>query len=468
MRKNILLNTDSYKVGMWSMYPPETQNVFSYIESRGGKHRDLVFFGLQAFIKEYLLQPITMSDVEEAVGIWEAHGLNVNADNLRKIVTKHNGFLPLRISAVEEGTVVPTGNVMVTVEATDEEFYWLPTWIETSLLRAIWYPTTVASNSREIKKVIAKYMRMTGADMNGLPFKLHDFGARGTQSNESAEIGGAAHLINFMGTDTIAGVRAAMHYYGADVWGFSIPATEHSISTAWGRGEGEVEYVRNNIRATEGFPIFANVADTYDVFQFVDMLGTTLKDEIVALGETGRTMVVRPDSGNPVDVPIQVIERLMDHFGCVKNRMGYKVLPPYIRVIQGDGIDADTVEEILDKLYVRGISADNIAFGMGGKLLGSPQRDDQKFAMKASAIKIAGEWVGIVKDPITDPGKKSKKGRLTLVRNRGLGSNGVQTVEEQFVNGREVLLKPIYIDGKMANTVKFDKVRQNAAIPDHF
>lgn len=462
MKKNILLNTDSYKVGMWDIYPQGTRNVFSYIESRGGKHRNIVFFGLQAFIKEYLTDPLTMEDVEEAISLLKLHGMSVNEDNLRSIVTKHNGFLPVRIKAVEEGSVVPAHNILVSIEATDEAFYWLPTWLETAMLRAVWYPSTVATNSREIKILINRYLNETG-DAAGLDFKLHDFGARGTSTHESSVLGGMAHLINFKGTDTLAGIRGAMHFYGADVCGFSINASEHSISTSYGK-TGEVEYVRQMIKANSKFPIFANVADTYDIFGFVHMLGTVLYDEVVALGEQNRTMVVRPDSGDPVEVPIKVIEDLMDYFGFEVNRKGYKVLPSFLRVIQGDGINQDSISKILHEMERRGLSADNIAFGMGGQLLGAPQRDDQKWAMKASAININGEWKGISKSPVTDPGKISKEGRLTLVENRGLGSISVQTVEEKYVGNRKVLMDTVFENGKLLKEVSFEKVRENAKI----
>lgn len=462
MKNNVLLNTDSYKVGMWALYPPKTQNVFSYIESRGGIHRETVFFGLQAFIKEYLLEPLTMDDVEEAIEFWKLHGENVNEENLRKLVTKHNGYLPVRIRAVEEGKVVPVKNVLVTIEATDEEFYWLPTWLETSLLRAIWYPTTVATNSFQMRQIIKEYLEKTGT-VEAIDWKLHDFGARGANSYEASGLGAMSHLVNFNGTDSIAGTVFARRYYNAkkDVAG-SIPATEHSISTSWGRDEAS--YVRNNIEATKAFPIFANVADTYDVFAFVNMLGKELREDVLELGKQGRTMVVRPDSGDPVKTPIQIIEMLLCHFGSEINAKGYKVLPPFLRVIQGDGIGPKEVKAILEGLEAKGISADNIAFGMGGKLLGSPQRDDQKFAMKASAVKIDGQWKGVSKDPVTDPGKRSKEGRLTLVENQGLGSISVQTVEEKYVGNRKDLMKTVFENGKLVSEIDFDKVRQNARI----
>lgn len=460
MGKSILLNTDSYKVGMWAMYPDNVRNVFSYIESRGGKHRNTVFVGPQAYIKEYLQTPLTKADVKEAVSIWTAHGLNVNEKGLYDLVNKHGGYLPLRIRSIAEGTILPVKNIMVSVEATDEEFRWLPTWIETSLLRAVWYPTTVATEGFHIKQDIRAALEKTG-DVAGLNFKLHDFGARGTSSYESSVLGGMAHLVNFAGTDTIAGVRGAMKYYGADVSGFSIPASEHSISTSWGR-ENEAGYVRQMIKASANQAIFANVADTYNVFEFVKMLGNELREDVIALGDAGRTMVVRPDSGDPVEVPVKVIEMLLDLFGFEVNRKGFKVLPPFIRVIQGDGIERETIQRIIALLISKGISVDNIAFGMGGKLLGAPQRDDQKFAMKASAINVDGDWKGIAKDPITDPGKSSKQGRLTLVESRGLGSISVQTVDEKHVGNRRDLMKTIFENGELKNEISFEQVRKNA------
>lgn len=460
MEKNILMNTDSYKVGMWAMYPDNVQNVFSYIESRGGKHRNTVFMGPQAFIKEYLLNPLTKADVKEAIDVWTAHGLNVNEKGLLDIVNKHGGYLPLRIRSIAEGTILPIKNIMVSVEATDEEFRWLPTWVETALLRSVWFPTTVATESYHIKQDIRAGLEKSG-DVAGLNFKLHDFGARGTASYESSVLGGMAHLVNFAGTDTIAGIRGAMKYYNAGVCGFSIPASEHSISTSWGR-ENEPGYVRQMIAAASKQTIFANVADTYNVFEFVKMLGNELREEVQALGKQGRTMVVRPDSGDPVQTPVKVIEMLLDLFGFEVNNKGYKVLPSFIRVIQGDGIERETINQIIDLLISKGISIDNIAFGMGGKLLGAPQRDDQKFAMKASAIKVDGVWKGIAKDPITDPGKKSKEGRLTLVENHGLGSISVQTVDEKHVGHRPDLMKTIYENGELMNEISFDEVRKNA------
>jgi nicotinamide phosphoribosyltransferase len=232
--KSPILNTDSYKVSMFSQYPPGTTGVYSYIESRGGHYDKTLFFGLQAFIKEYLLKPITQADIDEAAEVLAAHGEPFNREGWQYILDQHKGYLPVVIKAVPEGSVVPVKNVLATIENTDPKCFWLTTWLETALLRAIWYPTTVATQSWSIRQLILNFLEKTG-DTTLIDFKLHDFGARGVSSFESAGIGGAAHLVNFMGTDTLSGVLYARKYYGAGVAGFSIPASEHSISTSFGK-----------------------------------------------------------------------------------------------------------------------------------------------------------------------------------------------------------------------------------------
>ena len=461
MKQSILLNTDSYKASMFVQYPENTETVFSYIESRGGKYDETVFFGLQAFIKEYLLEPITMADIDEAEAVWSAHGEPFNREGWEYIVNWHNGFLPIRIKAAPEGTVIPTHNIMVSVENTDPKCFWLTTYLETALLRAIWYPVTVATNSREIKKVITKFMVETGGDLAGLNFKLHDFGARGASSNESAMIGGMAHLVNFMGTDTIAAVVGAKRYYDEPVAAFSIPAAEHSTITSWGR-ENEAKAYANMLKqfAKQG-SILAVVSDSYDIFNAVENLwGGELREEVI---NSGATLVVRPDSGDPVEVVTKVVKLLDSKFGSTVNAKGYKLLN-HVRVIQGDGINIDSVTAILESLKSNGFCADNVAFGMGGALLQAPQRDDQKFAMKCSAALINGEWVDVYKDPITDHGKRSKKGRLGLVYECGIGSCGFHTVPEDIAEKRGNVLQTVFEDGELLIEDTFANIRKRAEV----
>lgn len=461
MKQSILLNTDSYKASMFVQYPENTETVFSYVESRGGKYDETVFFGLQAFIKEYLLEPITMADIDEAEAVWSAHGEPFNREGWEYIVNWHNGFLPIRIKAAPEGTVIPTHNIMVSVENTDPKCFWLTTYLETALLRAIWYPVTVATNSREIKKVITKFMVETGGDLAGLNFKLHDFGARGASSNESAMIGGMAHLVNFMGTDTIAAVVGAKRYYNEPVAAFSIPAAEHSTITSWGR-ENEAKAYANMLKqfAKQG-SILAVVSDSYDIFNAVENLwGGELREEVI---NSGATLVVRPDSGDPVEVVTKVVKLLDSKFGSTVNAKGYKLLN-HVRVIQGDGINIDSVTAILENLKSNGFCADNVAFGMGGALLQAPQRDDQKFAMKCSAALINGEWVDVYKDPITDHGKRSKKGRLGLVYECGIGSCGFHTVPEDIAEKRGNVLQTVFEDGELLIEDTFANIRKRAEV----
>jgi len=462
LAKNIILNTDSYKVSMFKQYPVGTTGVYSYIESRGGRYDRTVFFGLQAFIKEYLLSPITQADIDIADKILTAHGVPFNRSGWEYILAKHNGYLPIVIRAVPEGTVVPVSNVLATIENTDPECFWLTTWLETSLLRAVWYGTTVATQSYTIKKVIAEYLDKTG-DPSGIDFKLHDFGARGVSSLESAGIGGAGHLINFMGTDTITGILYAMEYYDADVCGYSIPAMEHSTVTSWGR-ENEVESYRNMLKqyGKPGQPV-AFVSDSYDIFNAASKLwGEELRDEVIA---SGAVVVIRPDSGDPIAVNKELVQILDMKFGSVKNSKGFKVLNN-VRLIQGDGVNELTIRGILGAFMALGYSADNIAFGMGGALLQIVDRDTQRFAMKCSSVQVNGKWIDVVKDPVTDSGKRSKGGRVRLFTNSGgeFASGVTQPTgwTDKGIGGWTDALATVYENGKLVKSYTFDEVRANS------
>ncbi|OZG74182.1 nicotinate phosphoribosyltransferase [Hahella sp. CCB-MM4] len=456
--RNIILNVDSYKASHYLQYPPMTTQVSSYIEARGGQFKDAVFFGLQMFIKEYLTSPITMEDVDEAKVILQAHGVPFNEAGWRYIVEKHNGYLPIEIEAIPEGAVVPVKNALVQVINTDPNCAWLTSYVETALLRAVWYPTTVATVSWNCRQIIQRYLDETADNSDSLGFKLHDFGARGATTEEAAAVGGAAHLVNFLGTDTLSGVLAARRYYGAEMAGFSIPAAEHSTITSWGR-DNETEAYANMLDQFSGpGKLVAVVSDSYDLWNAIDNIwGEELKTKVEA---TGGTLIVRPDSGDPVTIVTETIERLMRKFGFEVNDRGYRVLPGCIRVIQGDGISQQTIEAILEAMKQRKQSADNIAFGMGGELLQKINRDTMKFAMKASAAKVAGLWRDVYKDPVTDQGKRSKKGRLAVVR--GMAGE-IKTIRREDLGQRENLLVPVFRNGELLKDYEFEEIRQRAA-----
>lgn len=453
--KNIILNSDSYKYSQFNQYPPNTTGVYSYIESRGGVYDATVFFGLQAFVKEYLVgSVVTMDMIDEAEAIITAHGEPFNREGWEYIVREHGGKLPVVIKAVPEGMVVGIRNVLATIENTDPNCYWLTSFLETALLRAIWYPTTVATNSYESKKLILDYLEKTG-DPTSIDFKLHDFGARGVSSLESAGIGGAAHLVNFQGTDTVEALLFARRYYGADMAGFSVPAMEHSTVTSWGR-EHEVDAYRNMVKKN-GVPggIVSAVSDSYDIYEACKLWGTELKQDVL---DSGAMLVVRPDSGDPAIVVKECLQILDQYFGHTVNEKGFKVLNN-VRVLQGDGINHQSIRSILYTITLAGYSADNVVFGQGGALLQIVNRDDQKFAMKASAACVNGEWVDVFKDPATDKGKRSKRGRLKLIRDN-IGN--YTTVPD--APGIVDVLEVVFENGVLIRDMTFDEVRANASL----
>jgi len=457
--QNLILNADSYKASHYLQYPSGAEYVSSYIECRGGEFEQTVFFGLQAFIKQYLQNAITAADIDEAEQLLDAHGLPFFRAGWEHIVQRHQGLLPLEISAVNEGAVIPLHNVAVQVVNTCPACFWLTSYLETALVRAIWYPSTVATQSREIKKTIAYFLQETAESTKSLPFQLHDFGARGASSLESAMLGGMAHLVNFQGTDTLSGILGARKFYNADMPGFSIPAAEHSTITAWGR-DGETAAYQNILKHFSGEnKTVAVVSDSYDLWHAVEKIwGGPLKNTVK---NSGGTLVIRPDSGKPVQIVVECIERLIRIFGAHTNAKGYRVLPNYIRIIQGDSVSRITIPQILQAMKEQWQSTENVAFGMGGELLQKVDRDLMSFAMKASAIRISGIWRDIYKDPRTGPEKKSKRGRLALIQ---LDTGKFRTIRLEELGQHKNLLRPVFRNGELLIDTSFEEVRKNAAI----
>lgn len=455
--KNIILNTDSYKASHYKQYPPGTTQVSSYIEARGGQYENSVFFGLQMFIKDYLMTPITQENIDEAEGIFELHGVPFNKEGWEYILKFHNGLLPIRIEAVKEGTILPVKNVLVQVTNTDKKCAWLTSYIETALLRAIWYPTTVATLSWHCRQVIERFLLETSDSTESIGFKLHDFGARGATSEEASEIGGLAHLTSFIGTDNLSAIVAARRNYHDHMAGFSIPAAEHSTITSWGK-ENEVAAYENMLDQFSGAgKIVAVVSDSYDLWNAIDNLwGQELKSKVQ---NSGGALVIRPDSGDPIDIVTKTIEKLFNVFGSEVNSKGYRVLPDYVRVIQGDGVSLQTIEAILDAMKLRKQSAENIAFGMGGELLQKINRDTMKFAMKASSVTVGPVTRDVFKDPITDSGKRSKKGKLALI----VGPNGYETVRASELGGNENELELVFKNGHLLREQSLFDIRGTIA-----
>lgn len=452
MINNIITLTDSYKASHFDLYPDGTEKIYSYFESRGGRWDSTGFFGLQYYLKKYLKGCVVDSQkIMEAEKLFGQHGVPFNKKDWEYIRDYLSGKLPVRIKAIPEGSIVPTSNVLMTIENTDPRVPWLTNYLETILVH-MWCPSTVQINSYECKKVISQYLEETG-DPAGLNFKLHDFGFRGVSSIETAGLAGAAHLLNFAGTDTVTALSLINDYYSEGSYGFSIPATEHSVMSILGE-DGELSQMERVLdKHPEG--LVACVSDTYDIWNACNNYwGEKLKDKI--LSRNG-TLVVRPDSGYPVhEVVLDVIMALMNKFGYETNKKRYKVLPPQIRVIQGDGIEYGTIRSVLNQLKAKNISADNVAFGSGGGLLQKFDRDTQKFAFKCSSANVDGRWRDVWKDPITDKGKVSKKGKLKLVKING------NYVTEHITGPGEDELVTVFENGEITKEWTFDECRERS------
>ena len=472
METNILLLTDSYKATHWKQLPKGTTILRSYLESRGGQFDNTLFYGLQYYIKHYLEgNVISYQKIMQAKDFWDQHlgPGHFNLEGWLHILNTHNGSLPVKIKAVPEGTSVPTSNVLLTIENTDPEVPWLTNYLESILLQ-IWYPITVGTLSREVKKVLINYLKKSTTYDNSeisqiVQFMLHDFGFRGVSSVESSGLGASAHLINFRGTDTVTGILFGQQYYKTrNMLGFSIPASEHSTITSWGE-PFEVKAFENML---DQFPtgLVACVSDSFDIIRACrDYWGTTLRDKI--LSRDGR-LVIRPDSGDPKQTLKQIFHVLWDKFGGTINDKGFKVLDPHVRVIQGDGVNYESISEILDMMISEGFSVENIAFGMGGALLQKVDRDTQKFAIKCSSIVINGDEVNVQKNPVeinsqgerVQSFKKSKTGKLKLVKDE----NGQFHTIQKADSFEDDLLLDVFENGNLLVDYTFEEIIERAQI----
>jgi nicotinamide phosphoribosyltransferase len=461
---NNVTDTDSYKSGHPWQYVPGMRGMHSYFASRGGYHRYSMFTGLQPMMLRYMTRPVTMNDVREAADLFGDHGDPFNREDWEHLVTHYDGRPPIRICAVPEGTVVPTGNVLYTVETTtdDPRVAWLPNWFETKDVR-IWYPTTVATRGYYLKeKCLEAAIESADDPLGWAEWAVHCFGGRGGSSMETVQIGGAAHLINFKGSDTMEAVRHVRHYYGENAPSGSVPAAEHSTVTSWGR-EHEEDFYEHFVKTWlygqnpqgKKYKIAACVSDTYDYFNTIENMwfGERLHNLV---RESGGKLVIRPDSGTPKDVDIKSLQVEERKLGMRKNTKDYKVGPSYFGFLQGDGINEESAPEILREVMSRKYSVSGISFGMGGGGLQDMTRDTQKFALKASAVQLKdGSWMGVAKDPKTDRTKASMPGRLALVHEAGRYA----TVEAPR---KDNLLVPVYENGRVLKTYTFEEVRANA------
>lgn len=441
MKTNPFLLTDYYKVGHVFQYPAGTTLVYSNLTPRKSRLdgiEEMVFFGLQYFIKEYLLnyfnenffhQPKekVMADYKRRIST--SIGELPSYDHLEKL---HDlGYLPIEIKALPEGSLVPMKVPCITVVNTLPEFYWLTNFLETILSAITWQPCTSATIAYQYRKLLNRYAEETGMPADFVQWQGHDFSFRGMSSYESAVLSGMGHLLSFTGTDTIPAIDAMEYYYNAnaekELIGASVAATEHSVMCS-GSKDGELETFRRLIETVYPSGIVSIVSDTWDLWKVCTEYLTGLKE--VVLKRDGK-VVIRPDSGDPVKIICGnpegkttaekkgVVELLWEVFGGSVTGKGYKLLDPHIGAIYGDSINLERAEEICEGLKQKGF-ASQVVFGIGSFTYQYNTRDTFGLAMKATYVEIAGEGREIFKNPVTDDGtKKSATGLLRVNMENG-------------------------------------------------
>jgi nicotinamide phosphoribosyltransferase len=475
-KQNPLLATDVYKMGHMEQYAPNCNKVYSYLIARSDKTFDkTVFFGLNYYLKEYLSIPLTPSMGEDFLKyrkiILGSNSLKVE-QQIRELCAL--GYFPLEIKAVEEGSVMPVKNVLMTITNTNPNFHWVVGFVE-SLILKVWYSVTVASCCYKYRTLVEKAFEETvGEDLMFLKdFTVHDFGYRGDSSEEGAAISGAAHLISFCGSDTVPSLPFVEQNYNADMQSLimaSVPASEHSVMCSFGR-ENEFAAFENMLKL---YPsgIVSIVSDTFDVYRVLTEFAERLKPIIL---ERDGKVVFRPDSGNPEyiicgDPTSQegtnewkgAIRLLDEMFGSTVNEKGYKVLNPKVGLIYGDGMYLERYQKTLDRMKEMGYAACNLVIGVGG-ILRNHSRDTFGFAIKATYVEVNSEKREIEKDPVTDHKKKSHKGLLCLTFDDNMEYLTIdQCTEQQEKTG---LLQTVFKDGVVTKDSYFseikDKVRKS-------
>lgn len=476
---NPLLLTDGYKLGHKEQYPKGTTKVYSNWtprKSRLSGVNEVVFFGLQYFIKEYLMYQFDTyffnkpkaTILKEYKSVVD-HYLGVDYD-VSYIGELHDlGYLPIEIKALPEGTAVPLRVPMFTIVNTKPEFFWLTNYMETLLSNIIWQPCTSATIAKQYRIILDQYALETDPDnVDFVNWQGHDFSMRGMSGMESSIISGMGHSLSFTGSDTLPVSVALERYYNTDITKElvigSVNATEHSVMCA-GSKEDEIGTFK---RLLETYPtgILSVVSDTWDLWKVLTAYLPLLKEQI--LNRDGK-LVIRPDSGDPVDIICGcdheneviskgVIELLWDEFGGTINDQGYKVLNPKIGAIYGDSITLERATQICERLKEKGFASTNIVLGIGSFTYQYNTRDTFGFAMKATYVEVNGEGRAIFKDPVTDDGtKRSAKGLIKLYKESGeIKMKDECTVVEE----KEGLLQTVFKDGKLILEESLNEIRK--------
>lgn len=478
---NPLLLTDGYKVDHRRQYPDNTTLVYSNWTPRKSRIEgvdEVVLFGLQYFIKKYILEDFETyffkQPKEKVVAQYARRINNYLGENLvgtQHIAALHDlGYIPMVIKSLPEGSAVPMRVPMFTIYNTKPEFFWLTNYFETLLSAIIWMPCTSATIAKQYRKILDKYATETSSVPEFINWQGHDFSMRGMAGIESAVCSAAAHLLSFTGTDTIPAIDLLETYYNAnsdsELIGGSVAATEHSVM-CMGTTEGELDTFKRLVCEVYPKGIVSIVSDTWDLWKVLTEYLPKLKNEIIA--RDGK-VVIRPDSGDPVDIICGnpngkndnerkgVIELLWDVFGGHTNTKGYKELIPQIGAIYGDSINLDRAVQICERLKAKGFASTNVVLGIGSYTYQFNTRDTFGFAMKATYGEVNGVGREIFKDPVTDDGtKKSAKGLMKIVRENGTYKLIDRVTWDEERTGE---LKEIFRDGKLLVDQSLSDIRK--------
>ncbi len=463
---NVLTLADSYKYSHYNQYPAGVVNMYDYAEARSTKeYEQTLFVGLQGLLKEYFTAPITEEDVKEAELYTSIHGVPFNTAGFMKIINNYGGYFPITIKSVPEGILVPNKNILFTIELTinDSDLFWLPSWMETFLMK-VWYTCTVASRSYDIKSNIIEMAKITD-ETPFVDYSFLNFGDRGCTSVEAANLGGFAHLTCFRGTDNFGSIKYTKEFYNVAIEeintiGHSAIASEHSSVTAWGRNN-EREMVLTYLNNNKNQNLIACVGDSYDIFKFTEMVTSgEFKEKIES--DNYPTFVIRPDSGYPVDIINQILNIMeKNNVTYTLNSKGYKIFNKY-RILWSDGVTKQNIKDVLSSAILRKYSTQNFVFGMGSDLVQNLNRDTSGFAIKCSELTFEdGTEMDVFKDPITDPGKKSKRGKVTTYFNKKTGEFFTDIIgkeNEYIIN----IVQPVFENGKLIKEYTLTQVRENA------
>lgn len=510
MKETILL-TDGYKLGHHFQYPKGTEMVYSNWTPRSCKYfpeasEGSVVFGIQYLIKEYLIKQFNENffNLPKAQAIMEFHDRVDNFVGISNVGIEHIealydlGYLPIEIKALPEGSVCPIRVPMMTIKNTLPEFFWLTNYLETLISSVLWLPCTSATSARLYKKELKRHAKRTSfpGDVN-IGFACHDFSMRGMAGIEAAIVSGMAHMTSFCGSETIPAIRAVEEYYNADsskeLIAATVPATEHSVMCAGGK-EDELETFRRLICEVYPNGIVSIVSDTWDFWQVVEDFLPKLKKEIMA--RDGR-VVIRPDSGDPVDIicglrtnphfntriveghyyccyaPFDIDSEYVEvsegqyygayymlgkTFGWNTTDTGFKYPSTKIGLLYGDSITLERQKQIYLRLEGAGMAACNLVLGVGSFTYQFKSRDSLGFAVKATACKINGELKEIFKQPKTDDGtKNSLKGLIAIYEENGtyVAKDCVSEAEEM-----EGALEPVFVNGSLVKDYSLSEIRE--------